>query len=57
MEIKEVTEMMETTDRWEQVWSVALQREFPPPETFDHLDMNDKSQEAIDSWVDAPWLC
>lgn len=42
-----VLERVEATDHWEPVWSVALQREFPPPATFDHLVLNDKSEEAL----------
>lgn len=43
------------TDRLKLVWSVILQLEFLPLVTFDHLDINDRSQEAID-WVDVPWF-
>lgn len=45
-----------TTDCWALVWSVALQREPPPIPTFNHLDVNDRSKEAIDTWVEAPWF-
>lgn len=52
-----VTELPATTDCRASVWSAALQREFPLPETFDSLDMNNRSREAINTWVEAPRLC
>lgn len=46
-------ELAASTDRRVPVWAEALRRHFPPPVTFDHLDMKDRSQEGIDAWVEA----
>lgn len=54
MESKDVAKGAVTTDRLAPVWSVALQCEFPPPAALDHLDVTDRSKEAIDIWVGAP---
>lgn len=44
------------TDRRTPVRSTLLRREFLSPATLHQLDMNDRSQEAIDAWVEAPWF-
>lgn len=46
-----------TTGCWRLVWSSRLQREFPTSGTFDHLHMNDRLREAIDTCDEAPWFC
>lgn len=33
-----------------------MSREFPSPTTFDHWDVNDQSQKAIDAWVEVRWF-
>lgn len=56
MVTEEVAKVALMTDWWTPVWSKALQREFPPPAMFDYLNVNHRSQDAIDAWIDAPWF-
>lgn len=44
-------------DRCAPVYSVLLKRKFPPAGAFDELDIDGRSREVIDLWVDAPWFC
>lgn len=50
-------EMTVTTDDRVPVWSVVLQREFKSHVAYDHVDMNKRSREPIDTLVEAPCFC
>lgn len=43
-------------DLWAMIWFVMLKRDFSPVGAFVDLDIDDRSPEAIDLWVDAPWF-
>lgn len=45
-----------STDRRVSVRSEALHRQFSPSASYDYLDMRNRSQEAIDAWVQTPWF-
>lgn len=49
-----VMEVAATTDRRTPILSASLQREFPPPATYDHLDANGRSNGGIEAYVEAP---
>lgn len=55
MKTEGIAKVAVTADRWAPVWSVGLQCDFPLPAAFDHSDVNDRSQEAIDDFLGAAW--
>lgn len=54
MKIGTETEVGFATDWSIPVWSALSLRQFPPPATFDCLDVNDLSREAVDACVETP---
>lgn len=52
MKVSRATEVVMTPAWRARIWSASLQREFSLPVTFDLMDVIDRSQEAIDKWIE-----